>query len=308
MKILNILLLFISLGSFAQYAPQADAEGTTAVYKDSSVIVSWATAYENYIVGEEVDETWQTPEKALGYAQGTSGDIVCLGRGGSITFKFDTLIVNAEGADFVTFENAYSHTFLELGWVEVSMDGINFERFPNHSLSSSSVGAFGDIDPTKINGYCSKYRQAYGTPFDLDSVSIDTIRFVRLIDIVGDGTAYDSDGHVIYDPYPTTGSAGLDIDAIGVIHAGTMQEGINEITIQGFRIYPNPANTFVQIESLNSKVKSCEIFDVTGKLVQQIDLRSLNFRISITDYPEGLYFIKIKTDRESLTKKIIVRR
>jgi len=179
-----IILFFITnITSFAQYAPQADAEGTTAIYKDSSVIVSWATGYENYIVGTEVDETWQTPEKGLGQAEGTSSDIVCLGRGGEITFTFDTLIVNGDGADFVCFENALSHTFLELGWVEVSMDGINFERFPNRSLTENTVNAFGDVDPTKIHGYCSKYRQGYGTPFDLDSVNIGSIQYIKFIDI-----------------------------------------------------------------------------------------------------------------------------
>ncbi len=41
---------------------------------------------------------------------------------------------------------------------------------------------------------------------------------VRLIDIVGDGSQTDTSGDLIYDPFPTIGSAGLDIDAVGVIH------------------------------------------------------------------------------------------
>lgn len=35
----------------------------------------------------------------------------------------------------------------------------------------------------------------------------------------GDGTYFDTSGDVIYDPYPTPGSAGFDLDAAGVINA-----------------------------------------------------------------------------------------
>ena len=44
------------------------------------------------------------------------------------------------------------------------------------------------------------------------------VRWVRLVDIVGDGSCTDSFGRVIYDPYPTEGSAGFDLDAVGVIN------------------------------------------------------------------------------------------
>jgi len=292
----------------AQYAPQADTEGTTAIYKDSSIIISWATGYENYNIGTEVDETWQTPEKALGKALGTSGDIVCLGRGGEITFTFDTLIVNKEGPDFVCFENALSPTFLELGWIEVSMDGLNFERFPNHSLTPSPVEAFGDVDPTKINGYCSKYQQAYGTPFDLDSVSLDTIRYIKFIDIVGDGNALDSDRNIIYDPYATTGSAGLDIEAVGVIHAAPLQEGIREISSSDLRIYPNPANNYFFVDSEKLRIKSCEIYSLTGELIKKVNISNSKLQISTEDWEDGIYFLRIETETESITKKIIVRK
>ena len=45
---------------------------------------------------------------------------------------------------------------------------------------------------------------------------------MRIVDIVGNGTALDSAGRPIYDPYPTTGSAGFDLDAVGVIHYATI--------------------------------------------------------------------------------------
>jgi hypothetical protein len=303
-----IIVLLVNNFAFSQYAPQADTEGTTAIYMDSSILVSWARTYENFIVGTDVDEIWQDPEKALGKAQGTSGDILCLGRGGQITFAFDTLIVNKEGPDFATFENSFTHTFLELAWVEVSLDGVNFERFPNYSKTTSPVAAFGTILPTEIHGYCSKYKQGYGTPFDLDSVSLDTIRYVRIIDIVGNGNALDSDGHIIYDPYPTTGSAGVDIDAIGVIHAGSLKEGIHTIEKLAMRIYPQPAKDYIIVEGDSFVGNQIEILNASGKTIlksmmlqdrQEIDIRALEC---------GLYVIKLQSENQVSTQKLIIHK
>jgi hypothetical protein len=221
-----LILVFTAASALAgPYAPAAGLEGTTAIHMDDTSLVSWATGWENYVVGTNVDLTWQTPEKAIGKAVGTSYDIVSLGRGGEITLTFDSTISNDAGYDFAVFENSFNDTFLELGYVEVSSDGTNFFRFDNDSLTSGSVGGFGAVDPTDITGYASKYKQGYGTPFDLAELAGTTgldiydIGYVKIVDIIGDGTYLDSSGDIIYDPYPTNGSAGVDLDAIGVMNA-----------------------------------------------------------------------------------------
>ncbi len=220
-----LLLALTALPAFAgPYAPAADQSGSTAIYMDDPVFAAWATGWENYSIGSNVDVTWQTPDKALGKAIGDSYDIVSLGRGGSITLTFDNPIVNGSGYDFAVFENSFSDNALELGYAEVSSDGTNFYRFANDSLTSSPVGGYGSVDPTNITSLAGKYRQGYGTPFDLMSLNgisgldINNIGYVRIVDIVGDGNHFDTSGDVIYDPYPTSGSAGFDLDAIGVLH------------------------------------------------------------------------------------------
>lgn len=207
------------------YAPAAGVAGSTAIFKDDASIVAWATGYQDYIVGADVTTSWQTPTKALGKAVGDSYDIVCLGNGGSIVLTFDTAITNGNGYDFAVFENSFSNTFLELGYVEVSTNGTDYFRFSNDSLTTSTVGAFGSVDPTNIDGLAGKYKQGYGTPFDLSTLiyddsllDINNILYVRIVDIIGDGTYTDSSGDIIYDPHKTTGSGGFDLDAIGVIH------------------------------------------------------------------------------------------
>lgn len=242
--------------NFPPSYPYADVVGTattTAVAKDDASIVAWATTVASYTAGTNVDPVWQDATKGLGAAEGTSFNIVCLGRGGEITLEFQQPIIDGRGADFAVFENSFSNQFLELAWVEVSSDGIHFLRFPNFSQTPSPVGGFGTIDAKKIHGFAGKYRAGYGTPFDLaeiraahaaslldsslfpssysadllanfDEVDFDNIRYIRLIDVVGDGSQYsalrftENQGFIIYDPYPTTGSAGFDLDAVAVIH------------------------------------------------------------------------------------------
>lgn len=230
MGMLVPLLFWLSLSVPAiagPYAPAAGQPGSTGVHMDDPAFVGWATGYIDYIPGRNVDAIWRTPGKALGKAIGSSYDVVSLGRGGQITLTFDPPIEDGEGWDFAVFENSFSDTFLELAYVEVSTNGQDFVRFDSISLTPNPVGGFGTVDPTDIDGLAGKYRQGYGTPFDLQDlagkaevlagyVNLAQIGYVKIIDIVGDGTHFDSSNHVIYDPYPTVNSAGFDLDAIGV--------------------------------------------------------------------------------------------
>ncbi|RKX40916.1 MAG: hypothetical protein DRP64_11980, partial [Verrucomicrobia bacterium] len=227
-------------------APAAGQSGSTAIHMASNAFVAWADGYLNVHYGVEVDEIWMTPEKALGPAQGVAEEIVCLGRAGQITLTFPNGIGDGIGADFAVFENGVTDGFLELAHVEVSSDGTHFVRFPDYSYTQEPVETYGTLNTRLIYGLASKYRQGYGTPFDLNELRIsynaqlagntdfsadfataltngfplldlNHITYVRLIDVVGDGSALDARGEVIYDPYPTTGSAGFDLDAIGVL-------------------------------------------------------------------------------------------
>lgn len=202
----------------------------TSLSKDDTKIAAWATGYENYEVGENVDEKWQTPEKALGKAEGTSEDVVVLGEGGSIVLTFAKPVTDGEGADFAVFENSFDDGFLELATVEVSSDGENFVAFDNYYLGVEKIGSYENTQQTRlIWGFAGKFKQGEGTMFDLaelagkpevvsGKVDLKAITHIKIIDIIGDGSKKDSIGNPVYDPYPNTGSAGFDLDAVAVIN------------------------------------------------------------------------------------------
>jgi len=229
---LSLSILAITTVKAGYYVEGSAYEPYYRVNKSSSDLVAWATKVVKVQYGSAVDDQWKTPEKALGPATGDLYDIVSLGRGGSIVLTFDRPIRNGPGWDFAVFENGFVYSssnlsFLELAYVEVSTDGVNFVRFDSVSLNRSPVGEYSGLDHTNIHNLASKYPCGYGTPFDLYELSykdevksgvvdLNNIRFVRLIDIVGNGSSKDCLGQVIYDPYPTNGSAGFDLEAVGV--------------------------------------------------------------------------------------------
>lgn len=197
--------------------------------KDDEKIAAWATGYEDYTVGEGVDDQWKTPEKALGQAVGDSYDVVVLGDGGSIVLTFAKPITDGEGADFAVFENSISDTFLEIGTVEVSSDGEHFVAFDNYYLGTEEVASYGGHDARLIWGFAGKFKQGVGTMFDLaelagkhevanGTLDLTAVTHIKIVDVIGDGSQLDSIGDPIYDPYPTTGSAGFDLDAVAVIN------------------------------------------------------------------------------------------
>ncbi len=240
------------------YAPAAGEPGSSAISKDDATFVAWASGWEDYDPGDEVSETWKTPDKALGPAEGTSFDIVSLGRGGSIALTFDMPIRNGQGWDFAVFENSFNDTNLELAYVEVSSNRTDFLRFESDSLTSKPVGGYGAVDPTDIDGLAGKYRQGFGTPFDLQDlatrdevlngmVNLSRITHIRIVDIVGDGTCFDTSGDVIHDPYPTVGSAGFDLDGVGVRYENTEPGGENHPPDQPMLSLPEDAATDVSL-------------------------------------------------------------
>jgi hypothetical protein len=222
-------------------APVADRPGpfpgppgsanTTAVALDDPAILAWASGVAELELGaESTDEAYHIEANALGPATGATTDVLVLGDAGSATLTFDVVIANGEGFDFAVFENALTDTFLELAYVEVSSDGTHFARFASTYLGTEPVASFGAHDARDIDGLAGKYPVGYGTPFDLASlqsdpeveagrVDLDHVTHVRVVDVVGDGSALDSHDRPIYDPYPTVDTAGFDLEAVAVLNA-----------------------------------------------------------------------------------------
>jgi hypothetical protein len=214
----------------SDYGVGDPAAGRVGVPAHHPLIESWATEVIAVTYGEEVDSSWRNSEAALGPAEGSPDEVLVLGEGGELSLGFSRPIRDDEGPDFVVFENSTAAGFLELAFVEVSTDGEHFIRFPSAYLGEGPIGTFGTHSPDGISGLAGRHQAGFGTPFDLDVlkqhplvqdglVDLQRIEQLRIVDVVGDGSVLDSFGMPIYDPYPSVGTAGFDLDAVGVINS-----------------------------------------------------------------------------------------
>lgn len=301
-----LVLLISTQGVLSQsFAPAAGQLGSTAISKDSSIIVGWATNcivdrgfidIENPSLGYA---TFGSETDATGMASGISTSVVSLGDGGVATLTFETTIVNGIGPDFVVFENGVNDNFLELGFVEVSSDGINFIRFPSVTeiQDTAQVSGFGTVDCRYIHNFAGKYRIGYGTPFDLDdildsnTIDINAISHVRIVDVVGSinpqYATHDSQGTVVNNLYPTPfESSGFDLDGVGIINRGELSIELKEMTT---KLFPNPAERELTIQT-NKKV-NYTIHNLLGKKVLAGELQNGTNKIDIQSLETGFYII-----------------
>ncbi len=161
------------------------------------------------------------PDIVLGPPQGAgklkaSKHVLSLGQEGSITLEFvDNEVIDGKGPDFIVFENPFlaapgddpNFGFFELAKVEVSYDGKNWVEFPYDTGSRKGCAGHrpvlanskeNKIDPTDP-------KKAGGDPFDLKTVGLKVIRFVRITDVQSSGAE--------------DGAAGFDLDAVAACHS-----------------------------------------------------------------------------------------
>ncbi|MES2133559.1 MAG: hypothetical protein V4506_14515 [Bacteroidota bacterium] len=109
---LAIGALTISKHSFSQFAPAAGQLGTTAMYKDSSAFVAWATkchivrGLQDISISAGAYASVGDSSSALGVAGATG--VVSLGDGGNAVLQFAHPIIDAVGPDFAVFENSFN--------------------------------------------------------------------------------------------------------------------------------------------------------------------------------------------------------
>ncbi len=110
--------------------------------------------------------------------------------------------------------------------------------------------------------------------FPAEAVAIinDTLRLINFVPLIG----------LVFDP-----------------------EGIEEInnTID-FQLYPNPTDDWVILKA--KEMETIAIFDVSGKLLNQIKTSGNQFKLSLKAYSSGSYLIRLTT-KEGIGTKMIIK-
>lgn len=168
--------------------------------------------------------------------------------------------------------------------------GLDEDLAPTTPFASSSyIDVWGDL--------------AYGQSFLVDATT-ETIYIGSAEEYVGNST-YESidlnDGSSLSTENPSGGPILNKFIAV----SGTL--GIRKIENLTFRVYPNPASSFVLIESEGSDEKKISLYTLNGKEVLAIKTNVSKYRMDLGDLPSGVFFIKVESKYGSATKKILIK-
>ncbi len=306
-KLLSIVLLLMAASAArSQYAPRAGQPGSTAINQNSSSILSWGISCQvnrGLLDITQPDSGFASVGEASFAVGKADAYIVSLGDGGTATLSFDPPIVDGPGFDFAVFENGFNISgdsdFLELAFVEVSSNGVDFFRFPAYCAldSNRQQETYDGAKAEYYHNLAGKYTARYGTPFDLselDSIAgldLMSITHVRIVDVIG--TVIDSlasrgaDGQIINDPWPTAfPQGGFDLDAVGVLHNQHAPNGVADLN-RPKSVYPNPVQ---QGRSLHwDQEIDWALFSLEGKLVQS----GRGSKFSTGALNKGIYLLRL---------------
>ena len=95
-----------------------------------------------------------------------------------------------------------------------------------------------------------------------------------------------------------------EINFVPLIQLTCDPEGIEETKPKEvFHLYPNPVSDILYGEIINGN--QVELINVNGMVLQKFKIENGRFKMSLINYPSGIYFIRIYTDDGVAIRKVI---
>ena len=80
----------------------------------------------------------------------------------------------------------------------------------------------------------------------------------------------------------------------------------SDFALPSYKVYPNPANEFINLEGYQNEEVSYELYNIQGQLVKQGNLLTTQTTININDLTAGSYVVKILTDSGRTTGRSLL--
>lgn len=230
--------------------------------------------------------------------------ILSIGIGGEIIVGFkDYIIKDGEGIDFVIFENAFINPinqgiFAEPAKISVSFDGINYTDFPYDS--TTLIGLAG-ITPTNGKVDITKYPACGGDGFDLATIGIDKIKYIKIKDVSEILFTLNEDSKY-YNPKELI--SGFDLDAVAGLNLELITGIEDNLLEENKTINYNEISQTIEIINPDNKNLNIQIINLSGKIIESQSI-SCNHQINIATFVAGTYIIRIIDGNKVYSKKII---
>ena len=95
-----------------------------------------------------------------------------------------------------------------------------------------------------------------------------------------------------------------DMNASPIVTYHYIPVGINEHEIN-VSVYPNPTTGQFRIQNSEFRIQSVEVYDVFGKLISSTEVNDNDVTIDVSNYNNGVYFTRIRTENGTVTKKVV---
>jgi len=77
---------------------------------------------------------------------------------------------------------------------------------------------------------------------------------------------------------------------------------------KNIEIFPNPAIDKITIYSQSSRISEVEIYDLTGTcLYRKLNIETNRIDLNTDNLPKGLYILKIRDERDTISRKIVIQ-
>jgi photosystem II stability/assembly factor-like uncharacterized protein len=305
---------------------------------DSKVITTTngGSTYNEQVLSTNGLNAVSFPSATTGYIVGNNGVAFKTTNGGTSYTAITTGITNNHTEVFFV-TNQLGYVVSEWGEIRKTINSGNTWSVLNGSgMGTTKQIYFTDV----INGYTvnengAVFRTTDGgttftnvgqtclqTPFDMqfinDSTGFVVGSFVNASCDVSYTTDYGQTWNSMIFPYEYAGWGVYAFDTSNVYLVGQSQtiikSGVSGVVTsnqiaseQGnhtYKIYPNPSDGIFNIESSINAETQIEIYNIAGSLIYQNKYPNKFIPIDLTAYPNGLFLVKLSTEKQSNTIKI----
>ena len=224
----------------------------------------------------------------------------CPSTGPDGIFIGDTLYsVFASGASGIFLSYLSKSSLSAASWVKTegltaSIPGMNQQNFPRIASSGNAIGI---VWKQIVNGsvhlpilFTSDI--SAGFPPAFDTVDVDDITNADIA--ISDGMV-----HVIWED---------DISGTVKYRKGSYPVApvaIPEKSQSAFEVFPNPVDGYLSITTPSGTPFSIEVINVKGEIIYSAECKQMTTEISTLSFPQGLYFVNLKSTGRNLTYRLI---
>lgn len=158
---------------------------------------------------------------------------------------------------------------------------------------TAPIGNYTIIDHPSLNGKPNAFpivAHNWGSGGDPSNIILDTPI----------GVWYDGANWTIY----TEDVSAMPLNARFNVYVADPALAVEDVEIEGFSMYPNPASDFVTIQA-KDVISHISIYNILGQEVAQIEGDNAKMTIDISNYSSGSYFAKVQVGDAIKTVKLI---